>query len=73
MDDSDLIEHTVASEPVYDGKLLHVRRDTVRLPNGHETVREWIAHPGAVVVLASGNSTVRSGQPRRWTDSCIQA
>lgn len=52
MDDSDLIEHTIASEPVFDGELLHVRRDTVRLPNGHETVREWIAHPGAVVVLA---------------------
>jgi ADP-ribose pyrophosphatase len=52
MDDSDLIEHTVASELVFDGKLLHVRRDTVRLPNGHETMREWITHPGAVVVLA---------------------
>jgi len=52
MDDSDLIEHTIASEPVFDGKFLHVRRDTVRLPNGHETVREWITHPGAVVVLA---------------------
>ena len=53
MDESDLIEHTVASEAVFDGKLLHVRRDTVRLANGHETVREWIAHPGAVVVLAA--------------------
>ena len=51
MDDSDLIEHTVSSEPVYDGKLLHVRRDTVRLPDGHEAVREWITHPGAVVVI----------------------
>ena len=53
MEDSDLIEHTIASEPVFDGMLLHVRRDTVRLPNGHETVREWIAHPGAVVVVAT--------------------
>lgn len=53
MDDSDLIEHTIASEPVFDGKLLHVRSDTVRLPNGHETVREWITHPGAVVVVAT--------------------
>ena len=52
MNDSDLIEHTVASEPVFDGKLLHVRRDIVRLPGGNETVREWIAHPGAVVVIA---------------------
>ena len=53
MNDSDLIEHTVASEPVFDGKLLHVRRDIVRLPDGNETVREWIAHPGAVVVIAT--------------------
>ena len=53
MDDSELIEHTITSEPVFDGKLLHVRRDTVRMPDGHEAVREWIAHPGAVVVLAA--------------------
>lgn len=53
MNDSELIEHTVCSEPVFDGDLLHVRRDRVRLSNGHETVREWIAHPGAVVVLAA--------------------
>lgn len=52
MDDSELIEHTVASEAVFDGQLLHVRRDTVRLANGQESVREWISHPGAVVVLA---------------------
>jgi hypothetical protein len=52
MEDSELIEHTVSSEPVYDGKLLHVRRDMVRLPDGHEMVREWIAHPGAVVIIA---------------------
>jgi ADP-ribose pyrophosphatase len=51
MEDSDLIEHTLFSEPVYDGELLHVRRDTVRMPDGHEAVREWIAHPGAVVVI----------------------
>ena len=53
MDDSELIEHTVRSESVFDGKLLHVRRDAVRLPNGDETIREWITHPGAVVVVAA--------------------
>lgn len=51
MDDSDLIEHTLDSEAVFDGRLLHVRRDRVRMPDGHESVREWITHPGAVVVL----------------------
>ena len=57
MDDAKLIEHTLSSEPVFDGKLLHVRRDTVRLPDGNETVREWIAHPGAVVVIVIGQSS----------------
>lgn len=51
-DDSDFQEETLGSELVFDGRLLKVHRDRVRLPDGHETVREWIAHPGAVVVLA---------------------
>lgn len=52
MDDIDLIEHTLSTESVFDGCLLKVHRDTVRLGNGHEAVREWVAHPGAVVVVA---------------------
>ncbi len=46
-----LIEETLSSEPVYDGVLLHVRRDTVRLPDGETSVREWIEHPGASAVV----------------------
>ncbi len=46
-----LHEHRVAGEQVYAGKLLDVRRDRVRLPDGHEAMREYIAHPGAVLVL----------------------
>jgi ADP-ribose pyrophosphatase len=41
----------VARDTVYRGKFLDVRRDTVRLPDGHETAREYIVHPGAVVVI----------------------
>lgn len=52
MDDGDLIEHTLTTEPVFDGRLLKVHRDTVRMPDGHESIREWIAHPGAVVAIA---------------------
>ena len=37
---------------MYDGKLLKVRSDTVRLPDGGAAEREWIDHPGAVAVLA---------------------
>jgi ADP-ribose pyrophosphatase len=46
-----LREHRVASERVYAGALLDVRRDRVRLPDGAETVREYIVHPGAVLVI----------------------
>lgn len=47
----DLTETPIRSEAVYDGVLLHVRRDMVRLPDGGESVREWIEHPGASAVL----------------------
>lgn len=46
-----LAEAKVDSEAVFDGKLLHVRRDTVRLPDGTLTTREYIVHPGAVLVI----------------------
>ena len=47
----DLVEKTCSSENIFDGTLLHVRRDIVRLPNGKRAVREWIHHPGAAAVL----------------------
>jgi ADP-ribose pyrophosphatase len=49
--DSHLVEHTVAREEVFKGKLLHVVRDTVRLPDGGNATREYILHPGAVMVI----------------------
>ena len=45
--DLDLIETKVSSEDIFDGALLHVKRDTVKLPNGNKATREWIKHPGA--------------------------
>ncbi|WP_211166888.1 NUDIX domain-containing protein [Aromatoleum evansii] len=47
-----LEESELESSPVYDGVLLKVRRDRVSLPDGSESVREYITHPGAVVVVA---------------------
>jgi len=49
---SSLEENRLTGETVYRGKLLRVERDRVRLPNGGETAREYIVHPGAAVVLA---------------------
>lgn len=50
-DDAHLRETTVSGEQVFRGRLLDVRRDTVRLPDGSTSLREYIVHPGAVVVV----------------------
>lgn len=50
-DDKHLREDTLSSESVYRGSFLDVRRDAVRLPDGSETVREYVVHPGAVMVV----------------------
>ena len=47
-----LQEHEIDSERVFDGVLLKVNRDRVRLPDGNTAVREYVRHPGAVVILA---------------------
>lgn len=47
-----LKETTLTSEKVYDGALLHVRKDIVKLPDGKKSVREYIRHPGAVALVA---------------------
>jgi ADP-ribose pyrophosphatase len=49
--DAHLCEERIDSEQVFRGKLLDVRRDTVRLPDGHVATREYIVHPGAVLVV----------------------
>jgi ADP-ribose pyrophosphatase len=46
-----LEEKKLSSEEIYKGKLLHVQKDTVELPNGHQSTRELIRHQGAVVIL----------------------
>lgn len=54
----DLTEHCISSEIMAQGGLLTVKRDVVRLPNGNTSHREYVMHPGAVVVvpiLANGN------------------
>jgi len=50
--DKHLRESLVISEEVFAGRLLRVRRDTVRLPDGKQATREFVTHPGAVVMIA---------------------
>ena len=48
----DLTEHLISSETMVTGGMLTVKRDQVRLSNGNCAQREYIVHPGAVVVVA---------------------
>jgi ADP-ribose pyrophosphatase len=48
----DFTETPVARESVFQGRLLHLKRDRVRLPNGKLAEREYVEHPGAVVIIA---------------------
>jgi ADP-ribose pyrophosphatase len=50
--DQHLIETTISSEILAQGKMLTVRYDEARLPNGTISGREYVTHPGAVVVVA---------------------
>lgn len=46
-----LAERQTASELVFDGKILHLYRDDIELPNGQPAERELIRHVGAVCVI----------------------
>lgn len=50
-DDEHLREEQVSSQQVYKGHFLDVRRDEVRLPDGSLAAREYIVHPGAVMIV----------------------
>jgi len=52
VDTSHLRETTIESERIWQGRLLDVRRDRVSLPDGSAAHREYIVHPGAVMVIA---------------------
>ena len=47
-----LTETKISSEPVFNGTFVSIARDTVRLPNGKESKRVVVRHPGAACVLA---------------------
>ena len=49
--DIDLLEQRISSEEVYHGKIVHLFKDIVRLPNGKNAIREVLRHPGAVAVV----------------------
>ena len=55
----DMTEKTLTTQEIYKGRIIRVRRDEVLLPNGHTAMREVVAHPGGVGILAlDGDGTV---------------
>jgi ADP-ribose pyrophosphatase len=48
---TDLTEHCLSSQTIASGNMLTVKCDQVRLPNGNASQREYVTHPGAVVVV----------------------
>ncbi len=49
--DSSLVEIKVSGVELLKGKFLHAFRDTVRMPDGSESTREYVIHPGAVMII----------------------
>ncbi|MES2978109.1 MAG: NUDIX hydrolase [Pseudomonadota bacterium] len=50
--DAHLRETLTHSQEVLHGRFLHAFRDTVQLPDGKSATREYVVHPGAVMVIA---------------------
>ena len=48
----DLVERQLDSTKVFEGRLLHVYKDNILLPNGNKSTREYIKHLGAVAIVA---------------------
>lgn len=49
--DLHLRETRIDGEIVYDGNFIKLQKDTVRLPDGKTATREFLRHPGAVVII----------------------
>lgn len=49
--DGHLVETRLSGQEILKGSFLQARRDTVRLPDGGQAIREYVVHPGAVMVV----------------------
>ena len=49
--DGHLVETLVSGQEILQGNFLQAMRDTVRLPDGGLAIREYVVHPGAVMVV----------------------
>ena len=66
-----LYEEFVSRQEIFHGRIVDLRVDTVRLPNGHLTTREVIDHPGGVAVVAiDENDNVLTVKPATRSRPC---
>ena len=49
--DSDFTETELSSKMIYRGAFLELKEDRVKLPDGKSAIREYLVHPGAVVMI----------------------
>lgn len=66
-------ELLLSSQEIFKGRLLSLKVDTVRMPNGLETTREIVQHPGAVAMIAltDKKELILVRQFRRPTDEVL--
>ncbi len=55
MEEDNRREERITGQVVFEGRMIRLERDIVRLPNGLETSREVVRHPGAVGIVALQN------------------
>lgn len=63
----DFKEETLSNENIYDGKVVHLDKEIVKLPNGKEAIREVVRHQGAVGVIAITDSN-KIVMIRQWRE-----
>lgn len=66
-------EKLISSKRLFDGRLIGVRVDTVKLPDGKQSTREIVEHPGAVAIIAltEDDELVLVRQYRRPTEEIL--
>src|SRR5690606_38673542 len=66
-------EKTISTKRIYEGKVINLKVDDVELPNGHQSKRELLEHPGAValVALTEDNKIIMVEQFRKALEKTI--
>ncbi len=68
-----IVERTIKSDKIYQGKIINLRVDTVELPDKKYSKREVIEHPGAVAIvpITQDNKIVMVKQFRKAVEEVL--